>query len=88
MLDRANSFNLDIREHEQLLAVERRILAVLAAVGPVDAVEDEGGEEGGGEDRDEGENEEENDIAEEEMGEVVMRVLVEELRDEAADVEL
>jgi hypothetical protein len=85
MLDRANSFSLDIREHEQLLAVERRILAVLAAVGPVDAVEDEGGEEGGGEDRDEGEDEEENDIAEEEMGEVVMRVLVEELRDEAAD---
>jgi len=50
--------------------IERRILAVLAAVGPVDTVEDEGGEVDGGE---EGENEEENDIAEEEMGEVAMR---------------
>jgi len=32
MLDTANSFRLDIRDHEQLLGVEGRIRTVLAAV--------------------------------------------------------
>jgi hypothetical protein len=54
MLDRANSFSLEIQEHEQLLAIERRIRTVLVAV-RVDGVEGEGvgeGEGGRGEGRD------------------------------------
>jgi hypothetical protein len=47
MLDRTNSFCLDIREHEQLLAVEGRIRSVLAVV-QADGVEDLRGDRGGG----------------------------------------
>jgi hypothetical protein len=91
MLDRANSFRLDIGDHEQLLDVEGRIRTVLAAV-QVDG-EEEGPREPAGVDQDEDEDEPEgedededgDDIAEEEMGEVVMRALVEELRNAAAE---
>ena len=74
MLDRANSFSLEIGEQEQLHTVERRIHMVLEIV-QVDGVEDEG------ENGDEDENEDAGD-AEEEMGEVIMRALGEELREE------
>jgi len=77
MLDRANSFSLEIGEHEQLHTVERRIRMVLAIV-QVDGVEDEG--ENGGEEEDEDVGD-----AEEEMGEVIMCALGEELREEEAD---
>jgi hypothetical protein len=77
MLDRANSFSLEIGEQEQLRTIERRIRMVLAIV-QVDGDADEEEDEEEDEDGDAGD-------AEEEMGEVVMRVLVEELREEAAD---
>jgi hypothetical protein len=59
MLDRANSFRLDIREHEQLLAFEGRIRTVLAAV-QVDG-EEEGPREPAGVDQDEDEDEREGE---------------------------
>ena len=77
MLDRANSFSLEIGEQEQLHTVERRIRMVLAIV-QVDGVQDEG--ENGGEDEDEDAGD-----AEEEMGEVIMRAIGEELREEEVD---
>jgi len=92
MLDRANSFRLDINDHEQLLGVEGRIRAVSAAVrvggaveGPrepegIDVDEDEDEQEGDGV----GEEEDRDNIEEEEMGEVVMRALAEELQNEVA----
>jgi len=92
MLDRANSFHLDIGDHKQLLGVEGRIRAVLAAVqvggaveGPrepegIDVDEDEDEEEGEGV----REEEDRDDIEEEEMGEVVMRTLAEEVQNEVA----
>ena len=99
MLDRANSFRLDISDHEQLLGVEGRIQTLLGAVqmdgeveGPrepagIDEDEDEDEREGEDEDENEREGEEEDrdDIAEEELGEVVMRALVEELRNEVTE---
>jgi len=96
MLDRANSFSLEIEEHEQLRTVERRIRMVLA-IEEVDGEEDEGGNadgaasggrsgsENNNEDGDDDENEDGGDT-EEEIGEVIMRVLGEELREEEADV--
>ena len=77
MLDRANSFSLEIGEQEQRHTVERRIRMVLAIV-QVGGVEDEGGNGGENEDEDTGD-------AEEEMGEVIMGALGEELREEEAD---
>jgi len=77
MLDRANSFSLEIGEQEQLHTVERGIRMVLAIV-EVDGVEDEGGNGVEDEDEDAGD-------AEEEMGEVIMRALGEQLREEEAD---
>jgi hypothetical protein len=99
MLDRANTFSLEIQEHEQLLTIERRIRTVLVAV-RVDGVDGEGGGEGGGgvgrgrvgdrggnedDNEDEDEDEDEDDIAQEEMGEVVMCALAEELQNEVAE---
>jgi len=91
-LDRANSFRLDIGDHEQLLGVEGRIQAVLAAVQVGGAVEGPREPEGinvdGDEDKQEGEGvgeeEDRDDIEEEEMGEVVMHALAEELQNEVA----
>jgi len=92
MLDRANSFRLDIDDHKQLLGVEGRIRAVLAAVHVGGAVEGPREPEGIDVDEDEdeqvgegvGEEEDRDDIEEEEMGEVVMRALAEELQNEVA----
>ena len=88
MLDRANSFRLDIGDHEQLLGVEGRIRAVLAAVQVGAAGEPEGIDVDGDEDEQEGEGvgeeQDRDDIEEEEMGEVVMRALAEELQNEVA----
>jgi len=97
MLDRANSFRQDIGDHEQLLGVEGRIQAVLAAVqmgGAVEGpLEPEGIDVDGDEDEQEGkgvgEEEDRDDIEKEEMGEVVMRALTEELQNKVAgDVEV
>jgi len=82
MLHSRNSFSLDIIDHEKLLAVERRILTVLAAV-PVDGV-DGAGDEDGGQGVDKHEVEEEDVGNMEEIGEAVLRALGEELQDEAA----
>ena len=85
MLHRRNSFSLDITDHEKLLAAERSILTVQAAV-PVGGVDGAGDEDGGeGVDEREGELEEEDVIGMEEIGEAVLRALGEELRDEAAE---
>lgn len=104
MLHRRNSFSLDILDHEKLLAIERSVLATLAAapVGGADGAhnEDEGQGAGRGEGQGEGQGdgqgegdgvdeagsdrEDRDDIVMEEIGEAVMRALVEELRDEAA----
>jgi hypothetical protein len=92
MLDRANFFRLDIGDHEQLIGVEGRIRMVLAAVqvgggveGPrepidIEVEEDDNGREG----ENESEEDDGDDIAEEEVGEVVMRALAEELRNEVS----
>jgi hypothetical protein len=102
MLDRANSFRLEIGEQQQLHTVERRIRMVLAIV-QVDGEEDEGGNESSGDgeykgnadgvgsggrsgskNNNEDGGEDESDT-EEEMGEVIMRILGEEFREQEAD---
>jgi hypothetical protein len=106
MLHRRNAFSLDILDHEKLLAIERSVLATLAANGARDEEEgqgagqgeaqgeirdegqgdgqDEGQGEGDGVDEAGGDREDRDDIVMEEIGEAVMRALVEEFRDEAA----